>query len=279
MKKTLPMIINIVCAVLLVATFASMMIPCWDFVAEEKIKVKTCRVCGLAVELSEGEEDLPEDYVCPGTKLVDPNAPVEEEEPVEQTEATEATEATEGVVIASAVTTTAAVVETTAATEAATEATEAATEATEPVTLVEAPCGATGKKSFKTSTTKITYDDSASPMEYVWLAFNNKGLTADFEEQGYKINDLILAPFLLTVCVIAGVIACLMNMKGTWQSFFPLIGGAATVYTYLSFPIMQCGTWMVSLGLGIALTVAGLALFTLMMIKVIKWFTVPCYKK
>ena len=274
MKKKLTVINNIVCAILLVATFAAMMIPCWDFVAEEKIKVKTCRICGLAVELTNGEEDLPEDYVCPGTKKVDPNAKEEEEE----APATEATEATEAAAEATAAAETPAVAAE-VATEATVAATEAATEATEPANLVEVPCGASGKKNFKSSTTKISYDDTASVMEYTWMAFKNKGLTADFEEQGYKINDLILAPFLLTVCVIAGVIFCLLNTKGTWQSFFPLIGGVATVITYLKYPVMQTGPWMVAFICAIALTLAGGALFAQMMSKVIKWFTVPCYKK
>lgn len=282
MKNKLTMINNIVCAILLVATFATMLIPCWDFVAEEKIKVKTCRECGLAVELTEGEADLPDGYVCPGTKMVDPNAKEEEEEPATEAteEATEATEATEGVAAAAELTAevpAADPTEAVEATEPAAEVTEPV--ATEPANLVEVPCGATGKKSFKSSTTKISYNDSASVMEYTWLAYDNKGLTADFEEQGYKINDLILAPFLLTICVIAGTVACLMNMKGTWHSVFPLAGGVATVITYLQYPVMQTGSWLVTLGCAIALSIAGLLLFIQLVIKVIKWFTVRNYKK
>ena len=211
MKKKLTMINNIVCAVLLVVTFATMLIPCWDFIAEEKIKVKTCRECGLAVELSEGEEDLPEGYACPGKDGV--------------------------------------------------------------------ACGATGKKSFKSSTTKISYPDTASVMEFTWMAFDNKGLTADFQEQGYTINSIVLAPFLLTICVFAGVVACLLNRYGTWQSLFPLIGGGMMTYSYLTIPVFQVGPWIPALISNIALTVAGLILFVQLATKIVKWFTVPCYKK
>lgn len=211
MKKKLTMINNIVCAVLLVVTFATMLIPCWDFIAEEKIKVKTCRECGLAVELAEGEEDLPDDYACPGQN--------------------------------------------------------------------GAACGATGKKSFKSSTNKITYPDSASVMEFTWMAYNNKGLTAEFEKQGYAINTIVLAPFLLTICVIAGVIACLLNKYGTWQSLFPLIGGGMMTYSFLTIKVFQVGPWIPALVSCIALTVAGLILFIQLATKIFKWFTVPCYKK
>ena len=211
MKKKLTVVNNIVCAILLVVTFATLLIPCWDFVAEEKIKVKTCRECGLAVNLEEGQEDLEEGYVCPGQNGVE--------------------------------------------------------------------CGATGKRYFKSSTTKVTYDDTASVMEFTWLAFKNKGLTADFEEKGYTVNSIIFAPFMLTICVIAGVVACLLNRKGTWQSFFPLIGGGLMAYNMLTNTAFQVGPWTIGLAASIATAVAGLLLFIQMMTKVVKWFVVPCYKK
>ena len=211
MKKKLTMVNNIVCAILLVVTFATLLIPCWDFVAEEKVKVKTCRECGLAVTLEEGEEDLPEGYVCPGQNGVE--------------------------------------------------------------------CGATGKKYFKSSNTKITYDDSASVMEYTWMAFDNKGLTADFEEQGYPINDIVLAPFIFTLFAIVGVIACILNKYGTWQSLFALTGSAMMTYSLLTIKIFQVGPWMIGLAACIASTVASFILFAQLAVKVFKWFTVPCYKK
>ena len=211
MKKKLTMINNIVCAILLVATFATLLIPCWDFIAEEKIKVKTCRLCELAVELADGEEDLPDDYVCPGQNGVE--------------------------------------------------------------------CGATGKKNFKSSTTKISYPDSASVMEYTWMAFDNKGLTGMFQEQGYPINDIVLAPFLFTLFAIVAVIFCFVNLYGTWQSIFALVGSAMMTYSLLTIKIFQAGPWMISLVACIASTVVSLLLFAQLAAKVFKWFTVPCYKK
>ena len=211
MKKTLTMINNILCAVLLIATFASMLIPCWDFVAEEKIKMKVCRECGNEYVLQEEETNLPEGYVCPGVD--------------------------------------------------------------------NAGCGATGNKNFKSSTTKITKEDSASVMEYTWFAYKNKGLTQMMTDDGYVINDIIMAPFLLTICAIAGVVACLLNMKGCWQSLFPLIGGAAVTIEYLTNPLYQQGTWMLTLGLAIALTIAGAILFVQLLVKMYKWFFVPTVKK
>lgn len=207
MKKKLTALNNILCAVLLIATFASMFVPCWNFTAEEKLKMKTCRECGLEVVLEGDEADLPEDYACPGKDGV--------------------------------------------------------------------PCGATGKKSFKSSTTKKTYEDTASVMGFTWLAFDNTGLTAKFEAEGAAINDIILAPFLLTLCTIAGVVACLLNMNGTWQSLFPLAGGVITVWAYLTKPVFQVGSWVLTVALAAALAVAGLALFVQLVIKIVKWFVVP----
>lgn len=211
MKKKLTMVNNIVCAILLVVTFATLLIPCWDFVAEEKVKVKTCRECDLAVTLDEGQDDLPDGYVCPGQNGVE--------------------------------------------------------------------CGATGKKYFKSSTTKISYDDTASVMEFTWLAFKNEGLTAHFEEQGYPINEIVFAPFLFTLFAIVGVIACILNKYGTWQSVFTLAGSAMMTYSLLTIKIFQVGPWMIGLVACIASTVASLILFVQLMVKVVKWFTVPCYKK
>ena len=211
MKKKLTMVNNIMCAVLLIATAVTMLIPCWEFTAEEKVKVKTCRECGLAVTLEEGETDLPEGYVCPGQNDV--------------------------------------------------------------------ACGATGKKSFKSSNDKITYQDSASVLEFTCLAYKNKGLTAYFAGQGLTVNEIILAPFLLTVCVIAGVIACVLNRFGTWQAFFPLIGGAMVSYAYLTMPIFNNSAWLPTLICALALTVAGAALFVQLAVKLVKWFFVPVARK
>lgn len=211
MKKTLTMINNILCAVLLIATFVSMCIPCWDFVAEEKIKMKVCRECGTEYILEGEETSLPDGYVCPGVD--------------------------------------------------------------------NAGCGATGAKNFKSANTKISYDDTASVMEYTWLAFDNKGLTQKMTNDGYVINDVILTPFLLTICAIAGTVACLLNSKGCWQSLFPLIGGASVTVEYLTNPLFQMGSWQLTLGLAIALTVAGAVLFAQLLVKIYKWFFVPVVKK
>ena len=211
MKKKLTMINNIVCAVLLVVTFATLLIPCWDFIAEEKIKVKTCRECDLAVELTEGEDDLPEGYVCPGQNGVE--------------------------------------------------------------------CGATGKKNFKSSTTKVTYPDSASVMEFTWMAFKNKGLTAQFEAEGYAINKIVLAPFIYTLFMIVAVIACILNRNGTWQSIFALVGSGMMTYSLLTIKIFHAGPWMIGMVACAVTTLVSLLLFVQMATKVVKWFTVPCYKK
>ena len=211
MKKKLTMVNNIICVVLMVVTFATLLIPCWDFVAEEKIKVKTCRECGLAVNLENGEEDLPEGYVCPGQNGV--------------------------------------------------------------------ACGATGKRYFKNSTTKVSYDDTASVMEFTWLAFKNKGLTAHFEEQGYTINSIVLAPFLLTLFSIAGCVFCILNHNGSWHSVFPLAGAGLMTYNMLTIPVFHSGPWMVGMIACAATTLASFILFVQFVVKVVKWFTVPCYKK
>ena len=213
MKKNLTMVNNILCAVLLIVTTISMLIPCWEFTAEQKLKVKTCRECATEVVLEEDETDLPEGYTCQGV-LED------------------------GTV-----------------------------------------CGATGKKSFKSSTTKRSFSDSASVLEFTWMAYKNKGLTTYFNNQGLTVNEIILAPFFLTICVIAGVIACLLNKYGTWQSFFPLIGGGMTLWSYLTMPIFKNDAWLFTVIASALLTVAGAALFAQMVAKIIKWFVVPVERK
>ena len=289
MKKKLTMINNIVCVLLMIALFATMLIPCWDFVAEEKVKVRVCRACGTEAELEEGSTKVRADYVCTGLVKASEKKTEEKEEAPEATEPVETTEpsvdATEAIEATEAVE--ARTVDATEATEEATvEATEEATEATEAVVEEEpaddemVPCGNDSSlKNYKLQEKKISFEDDSSVMEFTWFSYDNKSLSAKFIADGYAINDIVLVPFVVTLFAIAGVLFCLVNMKGTWHSIFPAAAGLMTAYTYLTVPAFQMGQWQLTLGCAIALGVAGLALFAQFMTKVIKWFVVPCHKK
>ena len=50
-------------------------------------------------------------------------------------------------------------------------------------------------------------------------------------------------------------------------------------YSLLTIKIFQVGPWIYGLIASIASTVVSLILFIQLAAKVIKWFTVPCYKK
>lgn len=190
---------NIVCVVLLIVMIATMFIPCWNFTAEEKISLKTCRECNYSMEA----EELEEGFTCP-------------------------------------------------------------------------ECGT--DKRFKSSTKKTEYPDEASVMEFTWLAFKNTGLTKQFEAQGIVINDIVLIPFLTTLFAICTVIFCILNMKGCWQSVFPLFCGVATLVMYLTTPVYQIGTWVLTVAVAAALSVASLVLFAQFVMLIVKWFTVPVKK-
>lgn len=122
---------------------------------------------------------------------------------------------------------------------------------------------------------KVEVPANASVMEFTWMAYNNKELSKQFDKQGYEINHVIAMPFVLTLCMIAGVIAGVLNINGTWQSVFPLIGGGFATINLLTNSALQMGPyWTVNLILAIALLVASLVLFAMFVKKVIDWFVI-----
>lgn len=139
-------------------------------------------------------------------------------------------------------------------------------------------CGAE-KKRFKAEKVKEEYPDNASIMEFTWMAYDNKGLTKMFQNMDVKVNDIILMPFILTLCTICGVLFALLKSKDKWHSIFPLVGGVYTVITYLTTPVYQMhSSWIISLIVACLLSVASLALFVQWIKQVIFWFTVPVKK-
>lgn len=118
-------------------------------------------------------------------------------------------------------------------------------------------------------------EENASVMEFTWLAYKNKDLSKQFKKDGYEVNEVVLMPFVLTLCTIAGVIACLANMNGSWQSLFPLVGGGLGVYALLTNKVLQQGPyWMVNLILAALLLVAALVLFSAFVRQIVDWFVV-----
>lgn len=139
-------------------------------------------------------------------------------------------------------------------------------------------CGAE-KKRFKASILKEEHPDNASVMEFTWLTYDNKGMTKMFEEMDVKVNDVIMMPFVLTICAICGVIFAIANIKGSWHSVFPCVGGIYAVITYLTNPVYQMNSnWIYSMIAACVLSVAGLALFAQWIRVAIRWFTVPVKK-
>ena len=139
-------------------------------------------------------------------------------------------------------------------------------------------CGAE-KKRFKADTLKEEYADNASVMEFTWMAHENKGLTKQFEKMDMKVNDVILMPFVVTLCAICGIVFAVLNIKGTWHAVFPLVGGVYAAITYLTNPVYQLNSnWIISLIAACVLSVAGLALFAQWIRQVIRWCTVPVKK-
>lgn len=139
-------------------------------------------------------------------------------------------------------------------------------------------CGA-GKKSFKSSTKYEEYAENASVMEFTWMAFDHDDLVKEFEKQDYQINDIVSMPFIVTICVIVGVIMCIFNNKGTWQSLLPTIAGVLSAVTYLTNPLYQLNSnWVIPFGVSCALAVAGLLLLAQWLVSVFRWFIVPVPK-
>lgn len=280
MKKKLTMINNIVCAVLLIATFASMLVPCWEYNTEEKYKVRYCNYCKTLAELDENNK-VRDGYVCPGTvtltkKEYEEKRAVKAEEPAPTEEATAPAEDAAEEVTAEPTET---VVDATADATAPAGDTAVPEEEQDENEMVTVAC-AELKPKYKMEQRVNKIPAETSVMGYVWFAGDHKGLTEQFEEQGIVENDIVLSPFVLTLCGIVALLFCLLNMKGTWHSIFLLPAGILVVVDYLTKPeIFQFGQWTVTLALAAALSVASLLLFAQWVIKLVKWFVVPCHKK
>ena len=136
-------------------------------------------------------------------------------------------------------------------------------------------CGAP-KGKFKATTIKEDVPSNSSVLEYTWFAYNNKDLTKIFEEQGQNINDIVLAPFLLTLLSAFGIVFCLLNIKGCWQSLFPAVGSVMMLISLLTIPIFKQGPyWIFCVIVNAALVVASLALLAQFVTKIVKWCVVP----
>ena len=133
----------------------------------------------------------------------------------------------------------------------------------------------TDKVKVDGSREKVEVPSNSSVMEFTWMAFNNKELSKQFNKQGYEVNDIVVMPFVLTLCVVAGVIACLLNMNGSWHSVFPVIGGGFTAINLLTNSALQMGPyWTVNLILAIALFAVSAVLFGILVKKIVDWFVI-----
>lgn len=287
MKKKLTMINNIVCAVLLIATFVTMLQPWREYSKREKYKVRYCNYCKTLAELDENNKVV-DGYVCPGSsemtvaeynkrKLV-----VEEVETTEPAadanepgaEATEPVEATEADVAAEPE-----AEQTADTTEPAEETTAPAEEETEDENAIITVACADLKPKYKMEQRVNEIPAEASVMGFTWLTFNHKELSEEIVAEGNTVNDVVVAPFVFTLCGIVALLFCLFNMKGTWHSIFLLPAAGFILYAYLNKPIFQVKEWMITMILAAALTAFSVALFVQWVVKLVKWFTVRSYKK
>lgn len=141
--------------------------------------------------------------------------------------------------------------------------------------IVTEECGA-AKGRFKGTTIKEEHATNASVLEYTWLTFNCEDLTKIFEAEGMNLNDIVLAPFLLTLCSILGIVFCLVNINGCWQSIFPTVSSIVMLTSLLTIPAFKEGPyWLYSVIACAGLLAVSLALFAQFVIVIVKWCTVP----
>ena len=122
---------------------------------------------------------------------------------------------------------------------------------------------------------KMEVPANASVMEFTWMAYDNKELSKDFKKDGYEVNDIVVMPFVLTICTIVMVVCVFAAGKSSWQSLFAVAGSGFAVYYLLTNTVLQQGPyWMVNLILACAALAASLVLFGIFVKLIIDWFTV-----
>lgn len=135
------------------------------------------------------------------------------------------------------------------------------------------------KRDFDSVTIREQVPSNSSIMEYTWMAFNNKDLTKQFQAEGYVVNDIVLAPFLLTLFFAFGIVFSIVNIRGTWQSLFPFAGSILMTFSLLTNSVLQQGPyWIVNLVLSIVTIVVSLGLVIQLIKTIINWATVPVAK-
>ncbi|MBO5316889.1 MAG: hypothetical protein J6A74_00390 [Oscillospiraceae bacterium] len=116
---------------------------------------------------------------------------------------------------------------------------------------------------------------NASVMEFTWMAYENKDLSKQFKKAGYEVNEIVVMPFVLTLCTIIFALFSIINIKGSWQSIFGVVGSGFAVFYLLTNTVLQQGPfWMVNLILACASLAASLVLLGIFVKLIIDWFTV-----
>ena len=111
-----------------------------------------------------------------------------------------------------------------------------------------------------------TYGDkTASINNFVWLKATDGELTSWFASNatGFNayadMNSLVLAPVLMFVLCILGVIFCTKNSKAAFISLIPFFCGVIGVIGYLTQPVLQLGElWTLHIAISAALVLVGL---------------------
>lgn len=135
------------------------------------------------------------------------------------------------------------------------------------------------KKQIKTATVEEQIPSNASIMEFSWLAYDNGDLTDHLVDQGYSLNGVVMCPFVLTLCLIFGVIFGIKNLHGAWQSLFHTAGSGLMLVSLLTNPAFKLGPyWMINVIAGALALLASLALLVQWIFIVINWAKAPARK-
>lgn len=117
-------------------------------------------------------------------------------------------------------------------------------------------------------------DGMATISDYIWFPSSHKDITTNMKDvygNDYEIADIVMTPVLILVTAALSIIFCVVKNRSGLIALIPLVGGLATVIGYLSEPAYQMhSSWIVTLILGIAITVCSLISISDPVIKNIK---------
>ena len=101
---------------------------------------------------------------------------------------------------------------------------------------------------------------STSIQTYIWFPTDQKDLTSYLTAQlgaDYNINSIVLAPIVILVSYVAGIVLAVIKGDNPWCKLVPIIGSLVGIWGFLVKPAYHLGSaWVVQLILciGVAAT-------------------------